>query len=426
MVFYLKVNRNNSYVLPNLKHWLDAVMMYEGSYAYILCDNSELKSRILSELKIDNARMSFLESDRNNDEINRVLNNICRVNKWVKVGQAHLKTHWHADESKYDSFWNIDADDTFICLDPIRMVELFKKVEDYCRASGIRMISLDMWRTMSINEKWPKGDNWSLGVVYVDNSVSWKDILLEHCTDSEYGSMTFPFDKDINLDWYFTYLRRQRVERIETFYFENLRFMHFFDYFFNFPHLSTFCFWKQGKLHYPILESCFGSKFRSELPIAPDAIRFDIGITEDEALLALAACSGEVFSFWRDIRDSRLDVGDLMKKRCELFLEEIGKKQIVCWGAGTAFHRNYELLKKAYELKYICDSDESKWGKEIEKGVICISPDDLGKQCDDVFVLVMIDSPSVNHKIIHKLLELNITSFDHFDNWIEIVTGMNV
>lgn len=423
MIFYLKVNRNNSYVIPNLKHWLDAVMLYEGGFAYILCDNPELKQRIMKELTLNPERTEFLESDRNCCEINGILDNICGGNKWVKVGQAHLKTHWHACEKQYPYFWNIDADDTYVCLDPIRMAEMFRTVEKYSVDNSIRMISLDMWRSMSVEERWPKGNNWSLGIVFVDNQVSWPMILETHCLDKEFQKRTFPLDKDINLDWYFTYLRSIKAERIETFYFENMRFMHFYDYFINFPHLSSFCYWKEGKLHYPILASCFGSRSRTEIEIAPDIHKLDMDITDDEALLSLVSSSNEVFSFWFDLRDKRLEVGDLMKKRCEFFLKKMKKTKIICWGAGAAFYRNYELIKKAYDLEYVCDSDSDKWGKTLIDDVKCISPDDLQRDKEEVFVLVVIDSPGANHKIIHKLIELGIYSFDHYDNWIEFVTG---
>lgn len=424
MVFYLKANRNNSYVIPNLKHWLDAVMLYEGSITYILCDNLELKQRIMNGLALDSKRVEFLESDRNCSEINNVLTSICRNNKWVKVGQAHLKTYWHAQERQYPYFWNIDADDTYICLDPIRMVEMFKIIEKYSADNSIRMNSLDMWRSMSVNEHWAKGDNWSLGIVFVDNQIPWPKILMDHCHDKEFQENIFPLDKDANLDWYFTYLRNIQAERIETFYFENLRFMHFYDYFVNFPHLSTFCYWKKGKLHYPILSSCFGSRSRIEIDIASDIHKLDMNIRDDEALLSLISCSNEVFSFWFDIRDKRIEVGDLMNKRCQLFLDKIEKTKLICWGAGTAFYRNYELIKKAYSLEYVCDSDSCKWGKTLIDDVKCISPDDLKRDKDNVFVLIMIDSAAVNCKIIHKLMEMGIYRFDHFDNWIEIVTGV--
>ena len=194
MIFYLKANRNNSYVIPNLKHWLDAVMMYENGFAYILCDNPKLKERIMDGIPLDSNRVAFLESERNNEEINFVLENICKVDKWKRVGQAHLTTHWHAKSIGCQYFWNIDADDTFVCLDPIRMAEMFRIVEKYAQLYSIKMFSLDMWRSMSISEHWAKGANWSLGIVYVDNREPWNGILMEHCKDSAFQARTYPYD----------------------------------------------------------------------------------------------------------------------------------------------------------------------------------------------------------------------------------------
>ena len=81
------------------------------------------------------------------------------------------------------------------------------------------------------------------------------------------------------------------------------------------------------------------------------------------------------------------------------------------------------MIRKAYDLEFVCDSDPNKWGRELLDGVKCISPEELREMKDEVFVLVLVDSPAVNHKIIHQLLDLGITSFDHYDNWIEEVEG---
>ncbi len=422
MVFYLKANRDNSYVIPNLKHWIEAVTVNDNNYAYILCDNPILKEKIVKEIVLSE-KVSFLESYRENNDINKILENICGISKWKKVGQAHLTTHWHATNKKYKYFWNIDADDTFFCIDPIRIAELLEEIEKYCIEKNIDMISLDMWRSMSINERWNKGDNWSLGIVFVNNMIKWNEIMINHCKDDALKDMVLPYDKDANLDWYFTYLRRISAARIETFYVENMRFMHFYDYFFNYPHLSNFCYWKNGKVNYPILESCFCSHARKQIDIAEDIIKFDIGIKDDEALLSMAAASGEVFSFWFDIRNNDLEVGTLMEKRCELFLKKKGKKKIIFWGAGGAFYRNLKLLRKICRI-VVCDSDSAKWGKELAEDVECISPSEVESMRDEVFVVLMIDSPAVNLKIVNTLLKMGITSFDHFDNWIEVVTGV--
>ena len=81
MVFYLKANRNNSYVIPNLKHWIDACRMYENSLIFILCDNETLKERICREILIEDSNITFLESMRDCCEINTILENVCTISK---------------------------------------------------------------------------------------------------------------------------------------------------------------------------------------------------------------------------------------------------------------------------------------------------------------------------------------------------------
>lgn len=423
MVFYLKVNRDNSYVIPNLKHWLDAALWREDSLVYILCDNEALLDKILKEISLDIDRVSFLTSDRSNDDINEILNNVCGTEKWRKVGQAHLTTHFHADANKYDFFWNIDADDTFICLDPLRINEMFGLVEKYSLKQKIHLNGLDMWRSMSAYEKWPQGVNWSLGITFVDNRIDWKNIMLDHCHYPRELGRVYDGEKDSNLDWYFTYLKDQNIANIASFYVENLKFMHFKDYFFNFPHLSSFMHWKDGILEFPIWEHCFETRRRTKIPIARDVIRIDMGINEDEALVSLIASSEEIYIFYNELRDADLKLEKVMKVRNARFMKEKGVEQIVCWGTGSNFLKHYPLVKQAYELKYVCDNDSDKWGRDIVDGVKCISPNELGEM-KNVFVLVTVENVAINYDIVHQLLNMGIENFDHFDNWLEIVEGV--
>lgn len=422
MVFYLKINRNNSYVINNFKHWLAATMYYDNSIVYVVCDNPELKNLVEKTIIIDSDRVEFIESDRDRADMNHILKNICSCTKWTRVGQAHLKTHWHADEHEYKRFWNIDADDTFVCLDPVRIVEMLKTVEEYSKKNGIAVNGLDMWRSMSIAENWVKGDNWSLGITYIDNSLDWKRIMLDYCEHYKEELGIDEYDEDVNLDWYFTYLRKKKVAKIETFYFENLKFMHFFDYFFNYPHLSMFCQWKEGYIHYPILENCFGTHKISKLKIADDVIAFDIGINEDEALVTLAVNSGERFAFVHELNCEDLNIANVMKKRNDYYMRQEACTDIVCWGTGVSFRRNINAIKKAYDLKYVCDNDSTKWNTFVHEGIKCISPDEL-KKMKNVFIIVSVDSVSANYKIVHQLMDMGITKFDHVTNWLEYVIG---
>ena len=422
MVFYLKINRNNSYVITNFKHWLATTMYYENSMVYVVCDNPELKDKISKTVQLDFDRVEFVESDRNQEDMNYILNKICSSTKWIRVGQAHLKTHWHADENGYKRFWNIDADDTFLCLDPVRIVELLKKIEDYSKENSIAMNGLDMWRSLSVAEKWEIGDHWSLGVTYVDNSINWKQIMLECCDNCKEEVGIDNNYTEVNLDWYFSYLRNKQVARIETFYFENLKFMHFYDYFFNYPHLSMFCQWKEGYIYYPILESCFGAHKISKIKIADDIIRFDMDISEDEALVALAVNSGERDAFLQELTNDKLNINMIMQKRNSYYMKNTDCKEIVCWGAGASFRRNIVMIKKAYDLKFVCDNDSTKWNTYVYKDVKCISPDEL-KSMRDVFVVVAVDSVATNYKIVRQLLDMGIMKFEHVSNWLEYVIG---
>lgn len=48
MFFYLKVNRNEGYTIRNLKHWIDTIKHDRNNAFVIICDNDELRQRILN------------------------------------------------------------------------------------------------------------------------------------------------------------------------------------------------------------------------------------------------------------------------------------------------------------------------------------------------------------------------------------------
>ena len=423
MVFYLKINRDNNYSITNFIHWLKATMLYEGAIAYVICDNPKLQERIESQYDIDNSRVVIIESERNNPRMNKVLDEICCCTKWIRVGQAHLTAHWHAKMNGYANFWNIDADDTFMCLSPLRIVELLNIVEKNSKENGIDVNGLDMWRSMSAHEKWSKGINWSLGITYINNSLDWLDIFAKHSRGYKKEMCIAENDNDVNLDWFFTYLKDKNAARIETFYFEKMKFIHFYDCFFDYPHLSMLCKWENGHIYYPLLSSCFGSHNYGTIPILGDIIQFDMGITDDEALLAMVFNSKERFAFVKDLSDEKMQIGHVMNKYNNLLLRNNGCKKIVCWGAGNFFRKNYKLVKKAIDFKYVCDNDSSKWGKEIVDNIVCISPEEMKKEKDS-YVLIMTDDISRAFNIAKQLIDMKILHFDVFGNWINEVEGM--
>lgn len=423
MVFYLKINRDNNYSVTNFIHWLKATMLYEGAITYVICDNPKLQQRIESQYDIENSRVVFIESERNNPRMNKVLDDICCCAKWFRVGQAHLTAHWHAKMNGYSNFWNIDADDTFMCLSPLRIVELLNIVEKNSKDNGIDVNGLDMWRSMSAHEKWSKGINWSLGITYVNNGLDWLNIFAEHSHGYKKEMRIDENDNDVNLDWFFTYLKDKNAARIETFYFEKMKFIHFYDCFFDYPHLSMLCQWENGKIHYPLLSSCFKSHNYGEIPIADDVIRFDMNITDDESLLAMISNSKERFAFALDLYDEELKVEHVMKEYNTKLLKDNNCSKVICWGAGSFFKRNYKMVQKATELKYVCDNDSSKWGKEIVDNIYCISPEEVRKH-NDAYIVIMTDDIFRAFNIAKQLIDMSILNFDCFGNWLNEVEGM--
>lgn len=423
MVFYLKINRDNNYSITNFMHWLKATMLYEGAITYVICDNPKLQQRIESQYYIDKKRVVFIESERNESSMNEVLDDICCCTKWIRVGQAHLTAHWHAKMNCYSYFWNIDADDTFMCLSSLRIVSLLKMVEEFSKENSIDVIGLDMWRSMSAHEKWSKGINWSLGITFINNNLDWIDIFSKYSPEYKNEMCIDEYDNDVNLDWYFTYLKYKNAARIETFYFEKMKFMHFYDCFFDYPHLSMLCQWENGKIHYPLLSSCFESRNYGTIPIADDVIRFDMNITNDESLVAMIAYSKERFAFAMDLYDERLEIDHIMTEYNTKLLKDSNCSQIICWGAGTFFRRNYKLVKKAIDLKYVCDNDPTKWGKEMVENIYCISPEDLKKE-NDAYIVIMTDDIFRAFKIAKQLVDMKILHFDVFGNWLNEVEGI--
>lgn len=95
----------------------------------------------------------------------------------------------------------------------------------------------------------------------------------------------------------------------------------------------------------------------------------------------------------------------------------VREAQLVPWGAGDCFFRNYDRMQQVYPIRYVCDSDPSKWGTHPMEDVLCISPEQLGA-LGDVFVLITVDYPEVALQIVNTLLDMGISNVDHIRNWV--------
>lgn len=93
-------------------------------------------------------------------------------------------------------------------------------------------------------------------------------------------------------------------------------------------------------------------------------------------------------------------------------------EKLVVWGIGSCFERNINIVECYSDIEYCVDNNSDKWGDFITKNIRCMNPANLLTE-SNVFVLIMIQNPNVIAQIIHQLLDMGITDFDLFDNWIK-------
>ena len=275
MVYYLKINRKEEYTFPNLQKWLDVLSGLQESKVYIICDDIDLENAVRSRVSYEGI-LEFMKSERSDPEVCSIVKGFANE-RWENAGCAHMTTFYHARNNGYKQFWNIDADDTFFCLSAERVRELLLAAEKKTIDEGIALLSLDMWYTKSCV------NHWTFGISFTDGSLDWFKIMADHVKDKEFLNAGFP----PNMDGYFSYLRSLDNLRIESFYVENLRFLHYSNDFFRRPWASGFYHWKNGLLSFPILKDCFRIENLGSVDIPKDVIRIDMGISDEESRLAL-------------------------------------------------------------------------------------------------------------------------------------------
>lgn len=116
---------------------------------------------------------------------------------------------------------------------------------------------------------------------------------------------------------------------------------------------------------------------------------------------------------------SEIEVQKIEKKliKPDRYKTSDNKECVVVWGAGKCFSENISIVQKECEVKYVCDNNADKWGEEIVPGVKCISPKEL-QEMQDVFVIIMIENVSVAFQVANQLLDMGISTFDYYFNWL--------
>ena len=90
---------------------------------------------------------------------------------------------------------------------------------------------------------------------------------------------------------------------------------------------------------------------------------------------------------------------------------------IVLWGTGKCFNEHAADVMYISKVRYACDNDSSKWGSRLTEGIVCESPEILLSN-KDVFVVIMMESITAAFQVVNQLLDMGISNFDVYGNWI--------
>ncbi len=271
-VFYLKVNRHIKDTFINLQYWVDVV--YDmGADFYILCDNPDLKTDILRTIVFKDENIKFIKSHK------RTFKDIVKSQKidkkWLNASYAHLTTFLHAKKHNITTFWNIDADDALFLISPSKAVEILKNAKTYAEKQKIDLFGFDFWVTKT------EGRHWSFGITYTRMEKDYFNYLRKYIIDwDDYRLYTSVH----NLDWVFTSLRDKGVIKTNTFYVENLYFIHW-GRFFGDMRNSYIATWNKTSMIWLLWENILGDK-RGIFPLVIDKnklVKLDFLVLEEES-----------------------------------------------------------------------------------------------------------------------------------------------
>lgn len=270
LTVYLKVNREDGFAFLCMQHWLDIIGKLDANI-YIICDKKNLELRILRHLAFHDDNFKFLKSSDSNESKEMVKKIFCK--RWAKAAFAHLKTFEHSKAINAPYFWNIDADDTMFLTPANNVVEILKEAQNYAIKNDIDAFSFDMWFTRTYRR------HWSFGITFTNNKKNWFEIFKNNLDPSwqnpykEYATL-------FNLDWLFTSLRDSKIAKNETFYIDNMQFIHWGDFFTN-PILTGYFKWENNKLIFPILHNIYKSEL-GIVDVASDCVKLNYLINSDE------------------------------------------------------------------------------------------------------------------------------------------------
>ena len=408
---YLKVNRKESWALDNLHRWLK-ISVSLGYDTYIICDDKELEGAIKN---IEFGENTTIIKSMINKTSQGIVKRIC-IPRWENAAYAHLTSFMHAKMNEYRWFWNIDADDTYFCLPIPRVIELLRKAEECACHNEIRCFSLDMWYSRL------EAKDWSFGITYTDGMIDWENLIIKY--SEEYVT------DDIchgNIDNYFFYLRQNKAANIETFYVENLSFIHYSVDFFKKLIQAGLYRWKDGMLLSPIALSFDGLEKVGKYKIPDDTIKIDIQITDEEAARTILYYSndGHARNRYHYISWEGMESREVIELRQRRFNKKMtGKEEIeyVLFGSGVFFNTHVKVIGNYNAIRYVADNDDQKWCSNI-CGLKCISPEELRSLHDILVVITVLDDKT--RRSIEAQLDMLEVNHVYFKEWERAVFADN-
>ena len=97
----------------------------------------------------------------------------------------------------------------------------------------------------------------------------------------------------------------------------------------------------------------------------------------------------------------------------------IKNTSLILWGTGKCYSENIVRIKQRVTPHMVVDNDEKKWGSEFD-GIICKSPKEI-KKIENPFVVVMLKDLKMAMQVVNQLLDMGVTQFDIFANWVDYV-----
>lgn len=270
-IIYLKINRYDGYTLMCIQNWLNTVELLNSDYFFV-CDNDRLKVDVLRFLHFKDENIKFMCSKR--FALRHTAENL--TGKLTNVLLAHLTPFYHAKAHNITKHWDIDADDTMFCIDPKKTAEILAAVEKEAEVQNIAAFSLDMWRTRT------NGKHWSLGILFINDCIDFCSIFDSAADFSWIHRWYSDYADQINLDWYFSYLKDVRQLNIQTFYVENCYFIHFGNLLRQ-PIYSSIYLWRDDSLIFPILRYIYCNERLGCLKIA-DCKKINVSIDFSDSL----------------------------------------------------------------------------------------------------------------------------------------------